>query len=478
MEKLKILLIMPPMENTVKYVDEWQLSSKDYGQFPPLGLLYIATYLREKNKDVEIKLLDCNNLRISYDEIAKIVEEYQPSVLGITTYTVCLVDTYKVVSLVRQVIKDVKVVLGGPHTFVWGKETIARPDVDYICVGEGEEAFDKLIRALIEGGDTNNIDGIYSKSNIDNFPSDARLPKAHIKDLNSLPILDYSFLDKDIYFSTVGREKNVATMLTSRGCPHLCTFCDVPSKKYRPRTWESIFEELDIRVKEGYKEIFLYDDTFNLTAQRVIEFCEILLTKEYKIRWSFRGRSNSTTREMLVIAKKAGCERIHFGIETGTNAGLEILKKGNTVENTIKAIKWCRELGIKTIGDFMIGLPFEKSPDDVKNNVKSLIRMNPDYAQFNIFQPIPGTPIYEDGVREKVVDPQTWRNYVNNPTKDFRPQLWTQHMDRETLSSLYKWSYNKFYIRPTCILNTLRSIKTVPELLRIIHGGYKIVLKD
>jgi radical SAM superfamily enzyme YgiQ (UPF0313 family) len=126
----------------------------------------------------------------------------------------------------------------------------------------------------------------------------------------------------------------------------------------------------------------------------------------------------------------------------------------------------------------MIGLPFEKSPDDVKNNVKSLIRMNPDYAQFNIFQPIPGTPIYEDGVREKVVDPQTWRNYVNNPTKDFRPQLWTQHMDRETLSSLYKWSYNKFYIRPTCILNTLRSIKTVPELLRIIHGGYKIVLKD
>jgi len=470
---MKIALLLPPLENKVKYFTGWQLNVSDYGTFPPLGLLYIATVLKEQVKDVEVRIFDCPAQKIGYPELKTILENYAPDVVGMTVFTMCLVDVLKVACLAKSVNKNTHICVGGPHLFIYPRQTLEYPDVDSIIVGEGESAFVELIKQLKTRQTTSNIKGLYFKA--DRAKTD--FPKAVIENLDELPYFDTDFINKSIYYSTVGRQRNVITLLTARGCPYQCTFCDVPYKYFRGRSIENILGEIKLRLKEGYKEIFFYDDTFNITPGRVIDLSKRIIEEGLKFEWSFRGRVNSVTFEMLEAARQAGCQRIHFGIETGTDEGLMQLKKGITVEQIKNAISWCRKLKVRTIGDFIIGLPFEKSKEDVLNNVDRLIGFFVDYAQFNFLQPIPGSEIYESGMKNGVIDPAKWEGFVRNPHPDFQPPLWTEYLKREDIANLLYLAYQRFYVRPAYILKEFFSLTSFHEFKRVLTGGVKILFK-
>lgn len=471
---MKVLLVIPPIQNKVKFFKGWQLSTSDYGSFPPLGLLYIATFLKQQIPDVEVRLLDCPSEKIDYRALEETITIFNPDVIGITLFSICLVDFLKVVRIAKSVNKNVHICVGGPHLFVYPAETLSYPEVDSIVIGEGEYIFYELIKQLCQGKVRGGIDGLYLKTDL----GKKVFKKAVVGDINKLPFFDISLLNRRFYYSTVGKHKNIITLLSSRGCPYSCTFCDTPYKVYRGRNIENIINEIKLRLGQGYKEIFFYDDTFNITAQRVIELCKIILAENIKFTWSFRGRINSASFEMLKIAKQSGCHRIHFGIETATDAGLKELKKGITVKQIEDVFSWCRKLKIKTIADFIIGLPFEESKKDILNNVKRLIDFGPNFAQFNILQPIPGSEIYSSGIREGVINPQPWENFVRFPDKSFEPPLWTQYLNRQELGESLYTSYRKFYIRPSCILANIFSLRTFSEFERVFSGGLKILLKN
>lgn len=465
---------MPPLDNKVKYFHGWQLDSTDYGNFPPLGLLYIATVLKKNIPDFTIKILDCPSQSISYSKLESFLNDFNPDIIGITVFTLCLVDVLNVARLAKSLNKNVHVCAGGPHLSVYPAQTLAYPQIDSIIIGEGEYIFLELIKQAIEGKVLGGFPGFYTKSDLGR--KDFSI--AVVNDIDDLPFFDINFLERKFYYSTVGRYRNIITLLSSRGCPYDCTFCDSPYKIYRGRSVENVIEEIELRLRQDFKEIFFYDDTFNITPDRVIDLSLRIIRKNLKFSWSFRGRVNTITFEMLKIAKEAGCQRIHFGIETASNEGLKELKKGINLEQIKNALLWCGKLKIKTIADFIIGLPFEKSRKDVLNNIESLIKFSPDFAQFNILQPIPGSKIYESGIKKGIIDLNKWEDYVKLPRTSFKPPLWTEYLSSNELKDLYSYAYKRFYLRPTVILRQLFSLTTISEFNRILKGGIKILLEN
>lgn len=470
---MKVMLIMPPAENTVKYFQGWQLKTSDYGVFPPLGLLYIATVLKERVPDAEIKVVDCVSEKIGYPVLTRMLKTFKPQVIGITAFTVSLVDVLKIAGIAKGLNKNVHICIGGPHNFVFPKQTLEYAEVDSIVVGEGEYVFTELIKQLKDGRVTGGREGLYTKPDLNN----GDFKKAVIKDINMLPFFDIGFIKRGLYRSTVGKYRNIITLLSSRGCPYNCTFCDSPYKVFRGRAIDNILEEIKLRLNQGYKEIFFYDDTFNINLVRITDFCHKILAANIKFFWSFRGRVNTVTFAMLKLAKRAGCERIHFGIETGTDEGLRALKKDITVEQIKNVLSWCRQLKIKTIADFIIGLPFEKSKEDVIKNIERLVDFSPDYAQFNVLQPLPGTEIYKSGIEQGIIDQAKWEDFVKSPRIDFQPPLWTEYLGRGELANLYSYAYRKFYLNPNTILRNIFPLTTMSEFNRILKGGIKILLK-
>lgn len=470
---MRVILIMPPFQNTVKYLHGWQLNTSDYGAFPPLGLLYIATVLKQQMPDIEVRIIDCPPEKISYSMLERIFKNFDPQVVGMTAFSVCLVDVLKVARVAKSINKNIHVCIGGPHNFIFPSETLGYSDVDSIVIGEGEYVFAELIRQLKKGKAIGGMDGLYVKSDLNR----QNFKKTVIENINMLPFFDINFIQRRSYYSTVGRYRNIITLLSSRGCPYNCTFCDSPYKVFRGREIDNILEEVVLRLNQGFSEIFFYDDTFNITAQRVIDLSRKILDANIKFCWSFRGRVNTVTFQMLKIAKQAGCERIHFGIETGSDEGLQELKKGINTEQIKKALSWCRQLRIKTIGDFIIGLPFEKSREEVVKNIKRLIGLSPDYGQFNVLQPIPGSEIYSSGIERGVIDPSKWKDFVMSPRRDFQPPVWEEYLNKAELAELLYYAYRKFYIRPSYIVRNLVSIRTFSEFKRIFKGGSKIALR-
>lgn len=471
---MRVMLIMPPAENTVKFLRGWQLSPSDYGVFPPLGLLYIATVLKKSLPEAEIKIVDCPSEKINYSRLEMIIKSFSPEVVGITSFTFCLLDIMKTAKIVKAINSSTHICLGGPHVINFPSQTMAYPDVDSIILGEGEYVFLELIKSLMAGSSPVDVPGLYFKNN----PQAVQFAKSFVEDLDQLPILDISFIKKEIYKSTVGKYENIMTLLTSRGCPYQCTFCDTPIKKFRGRSIDNILEEITLRLEQGFEEIFFYDDTFNITPERAIALSERILKDNIKLAWSFRGRINSCTYEMLRIAKRSGCQRIHFGIETGTDYGLEELKKGITVEQIRNVFSWCRKLNIRTIADFIIGLPFERTKEDVLKNIERLISFSPDYAQFNVLQPVPGSEIYQQGLRQGVINPEAWEEFVRSPYQGFEPPLWEAYFNRDELTKLFHLAYRKFYVRSSCIARNILSVTTYAELRRMISGGLKILFRS
>ncbi|MCX5694988.1 MAG: radical SAM protein [Candidatus Omnitrophica bacterium] len=470
---MRVLLIMPPAENTIKFLRGWQLSSSDYGTFPPLGLLYIATVLKSNLAKVEIEILDCPSEKINYQQLEAAIRRFKPDVVGITTFTFCLVDVLKTARLVKAINNDTHICLGGPHNANFPEQTLDYPDIDSIVLGEGEYVFLELIKSLIAGSPPPEIPGLYFKNNL----RVSQFDKSLIEDLDEIPVLDIGFIKKGIYKSTVGKYENIITLLTSRGCPYQCTFCDTPVKKFRSRSIDNILEEIMLRLDQGFQEIFFYDDTFNIMPERVIDLSEKIIKNKIKFAWSFRGRINTCSYEMLEIAKRSGCQRIHFGVETGTDVGLEELKKGITVGQIKNVFNWCRKLKIKTIADFIIGLPFEKSKEEVVKNIERLISFFPDYAQFNVLQPTPGSQIYQEGVKKGIISQARWEGFVRSPYPQFQPPLWEEYLKQDDLALLLYLAYRKFYLRPGCIARNLFSITTFGEFKRMIFGGIKILFR-
>jgi radical SAM superfamily enzyme YgiQ (UPF0313 family) len=470
----RILLINTPQENIVKAGIEDDFIDM-IGYYPPLGLLYLGTILKQNGYDV--KILDCVPQKINYIELDNIIKEFVPFVVGITTYTMSMVDVLKTINIVKKVNSEIITVLGGHHVNLYPLESIKYENVDFILTGEGEESFPKLIDYISEN---KSFDEILTINGVGFFRNDKEYlnhERAYVKEIDKLPFPDRTFLPFEIYKSIVGKNDMVATIMSSRGCPFKCTYCYTPNKSYRSRSTQNIIEEIKYLINLGFKEIFFFDDLFALKTEKVIEFAEALQIEKIKIDWSFRARINTVTPELVEEVKKAGIHRIQFGIESGVNKTLDRVKKGTDIERIKTAIKLCRKAKITTIGNFMMGLP-DETENDIKTTLKFSRKIGLNYAQYSVLVPYPFTEIYEEGLKSGVFSHDYWQEFADNPIdnfKKFKVQYWTKEVSEEFLFKTIKKSFKLFYLRPITIMNKLREISTFQEFKFAVKGALSVL---
>jgi len=489
---MRILLLNPPSEFTVaeysnhsKPTERGAVEVEDFGLFPPLGLLYILASLRQKAPDDEHFFLDCVAEHVGHADLAARVAAFSPDVVGITSFTMALYDVCLSARTIRSVCHRAHICLGGHHPIAFPFEAASLPEFDSIIVGEGEDAFPALVQALRDGTDFTRITGVYTDESIQQYrnrlTTDARfltsamVPPAYVENLDPLPFPDRSVIGHLKYRSIVGASHNLATMISSRGCPCRCTYCDVPFKIYRQRSIPSVADEIKGCLDSGYSEVHFYDDLFNITPERVIAFCDEVRRRGYRFQWDFRGRVNTVTRESLEHAKRAGCRMISFGVETGSDEGLRLLKKNCSTGQIRNVFRWCRELGILTIADFMIGMPFEKSSDDVRRNVDFMLEIGPDYALFSILSLFPNTELFVEASQRGLIDADRWHAFAQRPTPDFYVDHWEEFLTVTELLRLQKESYRRFYFRPRYIWQSLIATSSWHEFTSKLQGALMLL---
>ncbi len=265
-------------------------------------------------------------------------------------------------------------------------------------------------------------------------------------------------------------------MFTSRGCPYKCLFCDRPQlgKNFRARSAKNVVDEMEECEKMGIREIFIYDDTFGVDRNRVLDICAEIKKRGLKIAWDIRTRVNTVDEEILKALKGAGCQRIHYGVEAGTQKILNVLRKGITLDQVKRAFYLTKKAGIQTAGYFMIGSPTE-TKEDIMQTIKLMKKLDPDYVHITITTPFPATDLYDLAIKEGVLKDDVWKEFARNPYSAFIPPIWEKEMPREELFSLLKKAYRSFYFRSGYIFKKIIKLKSGGELLKKAGAALKLL---
>jgi radical SAM superfamily enzyme YgiQ (UPF0313 family) len=467
---MKVWLINPRTEGMIT-TEVPGYVSKEVGRFPPLGLLYLAATVRRHRPD-DVRVIDMPAAEVSYPELARQLAAETPQVAGITGTTHNLVEILRAAETVKAASPGTLVCLGGPHVDAFPREAAALPAIDVVVRGEGERPFLALLERLAQGRAWTDIPGLgYRQAGQVAAPQ----PAEAVEELDGLPFPARELVQPRHYYYVLGQRATFVTLLSSRGCPYRCIFCSTPHGKYRVRAPAHIAEEIAACRTSGGEEFHFVDDTFNALPGRIEAVSAELLRRGLRIRWSFRGRVDHVSESELRLARRAGCVRMHLGIETGTDAGLRLLRKGITTDQVERAIAWARNCGIATAAYFLIGCPHEKTRADVMQTIEFACRVNPDFALFNILTLYPDTELFAMAVERGLVRPDFWAEFVRQPRSDFQLRFWEESFSPEELADLLRLAYRRFYLRPALIWRTLRSLGSIAELRHKAAAGLAIL---
>jgi len=468
---MRVLLINPPAENEILSCNP-EIIKEERGFDPPLGLLYLAGYLK-KYSDYEVKILDCQVERLNYKELKEEIKKFDPDIIGITAMTLTLIDVMKTIRVTKEVCPDTRVVLGGPHAHIYPEETVRLKDIDFVVLGEGEETFFHLLKNI------NNIEALKQIAGLVFKDKEGIIntgPRPFYGSLDEIPFPPREMLPYKKYFSLLAKKTPITTMFTSRGCPYKCLFCDRPQlgKNFRGRSAKNVVDEMEICEKMGIKEIFIYDDTFGVDRQRVLDICKEYQKRGLTVIWDIRTRVNTVDEEVLKALKKSNCQRIHYGVEAGTEKILKVLRKGITLEMAENAFKLTKKLGIQTFAYFMIGSPTE-TKEDILETIRIMKKLDPDFVQITITTPFPATDLYRMALAQGVIKYDYWKEFAQNPQPGFKTRYWTKELSENELEELLAYAYKQFYLRPPYILKRVLKIRSLPELLRKVKAGINVI---
>lgn len=427
--------------------------NKRQGTLPPLGISYLASFLKSKGHDVRI--IDAIALNLTKDEVEKAIRDFSPMVVGVTAMTPTLKGALEALRLAKE--SGATTVIGGPHLAIYPEETLSYDFIDYGIIGEGEEAFADLLKALEDKADASGVRGLIYKKDGRVFAN----PAAIVEDLDSLPFPARELLPNEKYSSIIGLNP-VTTIITTRGCPYHCAFCaKQPSdKSYRVRSPRNVVDEMEYVVKRyGVREIMFYDDTFFTKRSHAIGVCEEILRRNLKVRWETPARINEVDKEILALAKRAGCLRLRYGVESGDPEILKAMNKGITILQIKNVFKLTHEAGIEAFGYFMVGYLHDTS-QSMRRTLDFAKRLDADLVMFTITVPQPKTDLYDEVRAEGIVKRDYWRDFT------LGKQVGRFSYLAPDAEKWLKRCYWEFYFRPSFIIKSLSKIRTFDDARR------------
>jgi radical SAM superfamily enzyme YgiQ (UPF0313 family) len=235
-----------------------------------------------------------------------------------------------------------------------------------------------------------------------------------------------------------------------------------------------VVDEMEECINLGIREFLIYDDTFTVDKRRVHDICDEIIRRKLDIGWDVRAKVNTIDKDLLKHMKAANCERIHYGVEAGTDRIMKVLRKGITTEETRKVFRMTKEAGIDTLAYFMIGSPSE-TKEEIRETFKFMQDLDPDYTHITILTPFPATEIYYQGLSSGLYKEDYWKNFALNPSPDFKPLYWTEIFSEEELNSLIVEAYKSFYSRPSYIFRKMIQLRSFAELKRKVKAGFRIL---
>jgi len=468
---MKVLFINPPSQNEIISCNP-EIIKKERGYDSPLGILYLAGYL-EKNSNHQISIIDAQVEKLDYSQLAGRIKRTSPDLVGITAMTFTLIDVIQVIETVKKIDSQIKIVLGGPHAHIYPKETLDIPGVDFVVLGEGEKPLLKLLENINNPEELKDINNIAFKDGDQTIITDCQ---DYNNNLDELPFPATHLIPYKKYWSILSGDRVITTMFTSRGCPYRCTFCDRPNmgKLFRARSAKNVVDEMEKRLEMGIEEIFIYDDTFTVDKQRVIDICDEIIKRRLKFSWDIRARVDTVNKEMLKKLKQAGCARIHYGVESGTEKILKVLNKGIHLDQIKEVFDLTKKAGISTFAYFIIGCPTE-TKEDILQTIKFAKKLNTDFVQITLLTPFPATKIYNDALEQGIIKKDYWLEFAQNPQSNFKTKYWTEELSNQELFKLINYAYKQFYLRPSFILKTIKEISSLKDFIRKARAGFKII---
>lgn len=438
---------------------------------PHLGLAYLAAVSEQRGDKVMVFDADVED-----EPITDAIRRFNPDIVGITANTPQVKSAWRTAQAIKTV-KDVPVVLGGPHVSVLPAESATQPGVDVVVRGEGETVWVKLCGIIEQAQKSNpnftahdlrdvtaqHLDGLLGISYTTTAGEERHNPDHPvIADLDTLPFPAYHYFKMDRYTNlqpatdSVDGAKSFSVM-TSRGCPYRCTFCSqsIMPVKWRARSPENVLKEWEHLVWNlGAKEIGVLDDSANIDVTRLNRMADLFIERGVNhVPWIFVNgiRANLATTDLLGKLKHAGLKRTAFGVESGDpDVLLSIDKKID--HNTIRqAFVNAKKVGLETIGFFIIGLPGD-TEESMERTIQFACEVDPMIANFSMMTPYPGTKVYEIAKRQGRLLLDDWEDYV---FFDGKARYELGDMTADVVERKWKEAYRRFYLRPHRIVKTL-----------------------
>jgi len=341
-------------------------------------------------------------------EILDIVRAEQPDIVGFSIKSSTVQTAVESAEQIRKCHKGL-IICGGPHITIDGEEFLKEHTCFDIGVcGEAEETILDIVNLSLGKCRIEDINGVIARNGESLLFTEPRKPMSHLDDI---PFPDYTVFD--IY----SKGMKVYWICTSRGCPHRCIFCNVPSisgRKWRHRSVANIIEELEYAksVYKGIQCVDIADDNFTLDVERAKEFCRQIIDRNLHIRWKCSNgiRADRIDRELVALMKESGCTGIDFGIESGSPTVFAGIHKGETLATIEESVKMVKDAGMRVAASFIIGLPGSDYHLDMES-VNFAKKLNLDAAWFNLYCPFKKTEGYEMLIRDASVDfLHDWRN--------------------------------------------------------------------
>lgn len=434
---------------------------------PPLGLASIAACVRQSFPDWTVMILDANVEGWSPDELAERIVCARPDVVGMTMTTPLVGPTLECIRSFRGRL-SCQVMVGGPHPTVEADSLVAIPEIDVVVRGEGEETFVELLRSCRGKAPHPGILGISYREG--NHPVHTP-PRPPIAALDDLPIPAWDLLPLEKYRSLAGHSGLCLPILSSRGCPNHCVFCyqGVFGRKYRVRRAENVLAEIDYLVRvHRIDEFVIIDDNFSVLEPRALAIAQGLQERGGMIPWRLpQSLSLKTASPQLLRAlRAAGCYQIGFGVESGDQATLDRIGKNISLDQIRSAVHQAKVAGLETLAFFMFGNPGENAAT-MDATIRFAIELEPDFAQFTLATPYPGTELHALIAREGSFLFKRWEDLSTYSGKGaFRlGEVTPALMERK-----FREAYRRFYLRPRFIWKWLRKMMTKRGIAHLWKG--------
>jgi len=471
-DMVDVFVLNPPVVKDFCRSARWAARSRGRVQRHPDWLLTAVAALERAGFDVHF--LDAPPLHLEREQVASALKKNRPGILAIHTTTPSIDSDLSYALLAKELLPHCRTVAVGPHVTAEPQDTLKRANRALDVVVRGE--YDYTLRDLAElAGSGWSVSRLSEIPGITYQDGDGKplttFPRPYL-DVNELPFPAWNHIDPR-WYRDAGKRFPFITLISGRGCFGWCTFCrDVPlmeGRKLRMRHPELVVDEIeyDLSLFPYLREVMFETDTFTASPRHVAGVCEEILRRGLKVTWSCNCRTD-VDLSLLPLMKRAGCRMLMVGFEFGTQEALDAVRKGTTLEQSMRLAKEAQRLGFTVHGCFMFGAPGENMESALKT-IEFAKSLPMDTVQFSGICAYPGTEIYQQARKNGSLVPNTWREWVDENWEQVTvldyPELSKEEIDR-----LIDRGLKEFYLRPRQILQMAKAIRTMDDLRRKLYG--------